>query len=159
MNHPFGACYSHFQEVADLADELQRYKNRPTQNREIDNNVQPMDLGPDMDVDATFSMEHDHLGGNDWRMDGELFVEEYEGAAREYGTGTTFMDEFNCDQYAEERIINLYYPFASRDEWEFAAFLLRSDLSMASIDSLLSLNLVGVTCNLTIRTATYAQHR
>jgi hypothetical protein len=143
MNHPFGACYSHFQEVADLADELQRYKNRP---REIDNNVQPMDLRPDMDVDATFT-EHDDLGGNDWRMDGELFVEEYEGAAKEYGTGTTFMDEFDCDQYAGERIINLYYPFASRDEWEFAAFLLRSDLSMASIDSLLSLNLVIVTCN------------
>src|SRR5271170_434249 len=87
MNHPFGACYSHFQEVADLADELQRYKNRPTQNREFDNNVQPMDLGPDMDVDATFIEMHDDLGGNDWRMDGELFVEEYEGAATEYGTG------------------------------------------------------------------------
>ena len=74
MNHPFGACYSHFQEVADLADELQRYKNRRTQN-ENDNNVQLMDLGPDMDVDAMF-MEHDDLGENDWRMDGKLFVEE-----------------------------------------------------------------------------------
>jgi hypothetical protein len=61
MNHPFAACYSHFQEVADLADELQRYKNRCTQN-ENENNVQPTDLGPDMDVDATF-MEHDDLGG------------------------------------------------------------------------------------------------
>jgi hypothetical protein len=57
------------------------------------------------------------------------------------------MDEFDRDQYAGERIKNLYYPFASRDEWEFAAYLLRSDLSMASIDSLLSLNLVSVTFN------------
>jgi hypothetical protein len=39
---------------------------------------------------------------------------------------------------------NLYYPFASRDEWELAAFLLRSDLSLASIDSFLSLKLVSV---------------
>ena len=136
MNHPNGACYSHFQEIADLADELQRHKNGPSRN-ENDNN---------MDVDPTFT-EHDDLGADDRRMDGERFVEEYKGAAKKYGTGTTFMDEFDGDQYAGERIKNLYYPFASRDEWEFAAFLLRSDLSMASIDSLLSLNLVSVICN------------
>ena len=62
MNHPFGACYSHFKEVADLADEFQRYKTRPTQN----DNMQPMNLEPDsagdMDVDGVF-MEHDNLGG------------------------------------------------------------------------------------------------
>ena len=124
MNHPFRACYSHFQEVADLADELQRYKNsrnRPTQN-ENNNNMQLMDLGPDMDVDV---MERDNLAEeNDWSMDGldGVFVEEYEGAAKEYGTGTTFMDEFDRDQFAGERINNLYYPFASRNEWELASF-------------------------------------
>ena len=80
-------------------------------------------------------------------MDDGLLIEEYEGSAKEYGTSTTFMEEFDCDQYAGERMENLYYPFALRDEWEFAAFLLRSDLSMASIDSLLSLNLVSVACN------------
>ena len=81
-------------------------------------------------------------------MDGRLFVEEYEGAAKEYGTGgTTFMRESDSDQYAGECVTNLYYPFASRDEWEFAVFLLRSNLSMASIDSLLSINLVSVTYN------------
>ena len=156
MNHPFGACYSHFQEVADLADELQRYKNsrnRPTQN-ENDNNMQPMDLGPDMDVDV---MERDNLAEeNDWSMDGSdgVFVEEYEGAAKEYGTGTTFMDEFDRDQFVGERINNLYYPFASRNEWELASFLLNSDLSMASIDSFLSLNLVRV--SLSTRTYNYS---
>lgn len=143
MNHPFGACYNYFQEVADLSADLERYKNKPTRNVH-DNNLQSMDLGPDMDVDAVFKEEHDDSVENDWIMDdGEIFVEEYEGAAKEYGTGTTFMDDFDGDQYAGERVNNLYYPFASRDEWEFAAFLLRSDLSMASIDSLLSLNLVS----------------
>ena len=136
MNHPFGACYSHFQEVADLANELQRYRNRPAQVLE-DN---------DMDVD-TF-MEH-NIGESDWGMDDGPFIEEYEGSAKEYGTSTTFMEEFDRDRYAGERVENLYYLFASRDEWEFAAFLLRSDLSMASIDSLLSLDLVSVrvACN------------
>jgi len=149
MNHPFGACYSHFQEVADLANELQRYKTRSTQNENNNNrDKQPMDSGPDMiDVDATFT-EHDNSAGEmDCSVDGGLSFEEYEGAAKEYGTGATFMDEFDRDQYAGERIENIYYPFASRNEWEFAAFLLRSDLSMASIDSLLSLNLVSLICN------------
>ena len=136
-----------------------RYKTRPTQN-ENNNNMQPMDLGPDsdMDVDAVFT-EHDNSGGDDQSADGGLFFEEYKGAAKGYGTGTTFMDEFDRDQYAGERINNLYYPFASRDEWEFAAFLLRSDLSMASIDSLLSLNLVSITCNWYYHTTAYAQCR
>ena len=139
MNHPFGACYNYFQEVVDLSDELEKHKNKSTQNVHEDN-MQLMDLGPDMDADAMFT-EHDDSGegrGNDWSMDnGEPFVDEYEGAVKEYGTGTTFMDEFNRDQYAGERIENLYYLFASREEWEFAAFLLHSDFSMATIDSLI----------------------
>ena len=89
MNHPFAACYSHFKEVADLANELEIYKNRCTGNENA-NNVQLMDLGSEMDVD------HD-LGGDDRRMDDELFIEEYKGAAKEYGSGTTFMDEFDHD--------------------------------------------------------------
>jgi hypothetical protein len=93
-------------------------------------------------------------------MDGGPFIEEYQGAAKEYGMGTTFMEDFDCDQYAGERIENLHYPFASRDEWEFAAFLLHSDLSMASINSLLLLNLVrGSLATLTTCTATHAHHR
>jgi hypothetical protein len=55
----------------------------------------------------------------------------------------TFMSEFNRDQYAVERLENIYHLFTSRDEWELAAFLLRSNLSMGSIDSLLSLKLVS----------------
>ena len=157
MNHPFGGCYSHFQEVADLTDKLRRYRDQPAQTK--NNNMQSMDLQANMDVDATF-MEHNNLGEHDWSRDGRPFVEEYQGAAKEYGMGTTFMEEFDHDQYAGEHIENLYYPFVSRDEWEFAAFLLHSDLSMASINSLLSLNLVrGSLVTLTTCTATHAHHR
>lgn len=152
MNHPFGACYSHFQEIADLANELQRYKNRPAHN---ENDI---DSRSDMDVDSdTMFMERDNSVESDWGTNGDIFIEEYEGSAEEYGTGTTFMEEFDRDQFAGERVENLYYPFASRDEWEFAAFLLRSDLSMASIDTLLSLNLVSVT--FVTCTSNYIYHR
>lgn len=37
---------------------------------------------------------------------------------------------------------NLYFPFASQEEWQFASWLLRSCLSMSAIDSLLSLDIV-----------------
>ena len=46
------------------------------------------------------------------------------------------------DQFAEHRKINMYYPFASRQDWEVGSLLLRSGLSMAGIDSFLSLELV-----------------
>ena len=72
----------------------------------------------------------------------DRFVEMYEGCAEQFSGGRTFMDEFRNDRYAEERQQNLYFPWASRREWAFASWLLRSRLSMAAIDSLLSLELV-----------------
>ncbi|KAF9455249.1 hypothetical protein BDZ94DRAFT_1180388, partial [Collybia nuda] len=82
----------------------------------------------------------------------ERYVEEYEGAAKTFGVGTSFMAEFDRDKFAKERVENLYYPFASRDEWKLAAFLLRSDLSMSAIDELLSLGLMK-SLNLSFGTA------
>lgn len=137
MNHPLGSCHSHHQEVVNLVDELQRYQGRRHQHRP----TPPVTPEP-MDLDATL-VEDFQEDVQD--VDPGPFVQEYEGAAKEYGRGATFMQKFDCDQYAQERQTNLFYPFASRDEWELAAFLLRSDLSMASINSLLSLKLVRVT--------------
>ena len=71
------------------------------------------------------------------------FVQEYDGAAITFGPGTTFMQHFECDEFAEEHTQNLFYPFASRAEWELAAFLLYSDLSLATLDTFLSLHLVS----------------
>ena len=73
------------------------------------------------------------------------FIKEYEGAAQSFGSGTTFMDEFNSDTHQSERIDNPYYPFVSKFEWELASFLLFSDLSMALIMMFLSLHLVSPT--------------
>jgi hypothetical protein len=69
-------------------------------------------------------------------------VEEFHGAAQTFGKGLTFMDKFHMDQFADKRKSNLYYPFASREEWDLASFLLRSSLSMADIDVFLSLTMV-----------------
>ena len=142
MNHPFGSCHSHLEEVVNLVDELQRYQERRRQRQPIpsDDFTPPATPEP-MDIDAT-AVEGSREDVQN--VDSGPFIQEYVGAAREYGHGTTFLQRFDCDQYAQERKKNLYYPFASRDEWELATFLLRSDLSLASIDSFLSLKLVSV---------------
>ncbi|KIM51910.1 hypothetical protein SCLCIDRAFT_33084 [Scleroderma citrinum Foug A] len=70
------------------------------------------------------------------------FVETYQGCAEMFPRGETFMSQFRNDQYAEQRQQNIYFPWASRQEWAFASWLLHSRLSMAMIDSLLSLEMI-----------------
>ena len=53
-----------------------------------------------------------------------LHTELFPGASEIYGKGKTYMDLF--DEYAGNREMNLYYPFASQPEWELASFLLKS---------------------------------
>ena len=104
MNHPFGSCHNHFQEVANLFEDLQRYnalKNQsqpplPPSSDDGNNTVQPTNQEP-MDVDPDPPIA----------VDDGPFVEEYEGAAKEYGAGVTFMSEFGRDQHAAERVENL----------------------------------------------------
>lgn len=102
---------------------------------------------PEVDV-PQFNAEDNML---DFDFDGARFedegealdVEVYEGAGTCYaGDGVTFLDLFDADEYAECRKENLFYPFASKEEWEVADFLLRSPLSMAAINQFLELPMV-----------------
>ncbi|KAG1817645.1 uncharacterized protein BJ212DRAFT_1269939 [Suillus subaureus] len=69
----------------------------------------------------------------------------YEGAAKCYSQdGLTFLDLFDANEHAEYRKENLFYPFALREEWEVADFLLCSALSMAAIDKFLPLSMVHI---------------
>jgi hypothetical protein len=120
---------------------------------------QVLDLPLDGDQDgADMDFAHDDYpteSGNDIEMalDGQgpsssniqqsQYREDFTGAARVYGTGKTFMGKFDSDGFAEQRKENLYYPFASKVDWEMAAFLLRSRMSMAMIDDFLKLELVS----------------
>ena len=120
-----------------------------------------MDFGVDGDGDVTMtgvSPAEDHLVSPfvapDIQSDAtsepipscsqsKYHIEVYPGAAQTCGKGPTFMDKFNGDQRAAMQEENLYYPWASRTEWEIASFLLCSSLSMAAIDKFLSLELVS----------------
>jgi len=71
-----------------------------------------------------------------------LIVDAHPSTPSIYPGGTTFMDQFFADQYAGFRQENLYYPFASRVDWQLTSWLLHSCLSMVAIDNFLSLELV-----------------
>ncbi|KAJ7046412.1 hypothetical protein C8F04DRAFT_1206239 [Mycena alexandri] len=72
-----------------------------------------------------------------------VMPEYFEGASRTFGRGRTFMDSFHQDQYSKERQSNVYYPFASAEEWEFASFIARSNMSNETIDEMLKLQLTA----------------
>ena len=93
------------------------------------------DVQVDMDVDMIEvqpDVHEAHLAGMPLEKDPH-FIEEYKGAAQSFGSGMTFMDEFDSDTHQSKRIDNPYYPFVS------------SDLSMALIMKFLSLHLVSPT--------------
>ncbi|KAG2127301.1 uncharacterized protein EDB93DRAFT_1257060 [Suillus bovinus] len=58
--------------------------------------------------------------------------EQYKDAGTCYSQdGLTFLNLFDADEHAEYRKDNLFYPFASKEEWEITDFLLRSPLMSA----------------------------
>lgn len=65
-------------------------------------------------------------------------------AADTYGRGKTILEEIHhSDQFAKQRNGNIYYPFVSKEDWEVAAWLIESGLSMAEIDKFLNLPFVS----------------
>jgi hypothetical protein len=92
--------------------------------------------------DADIQMAMDDLGlFSD--ATGSMHREEFADAAHEWGTGKTFMGNFDLDDFADQRKKNLYYPFASKEDWEIAAFLLCSGMSMVLIVDFLKLQIVS----------------
>jgi hypothetical protein len=152
MNQPTGRCYNHAEELAEFSDLFQD-DDRPLKRRRL-STQKPEDFTDfDYDMEENFDQD-DPFEGQQYGMaetspaslDPRLgpFVEQYPGAAETYGRAETFMDRFNADTYAGERVHNLYYPFASRQELQVASFLLRSKLSMSDIDEYLSLEMVSI---------------
>ncbi|KAG1839392.1 hypothetical protein C8R48DRAFT_782110 [Suillus tomentosus] len=75
--------------------------------------------------DAEDSMMDVDFDGAHFENEGESLseVEVYEGAGTCYAQdGVTFLDLFDADEYAECRKENLFYPFASKEEWEVTIF-------------------------------------
>ncbi|ETW78381.1 hypothetical protein HETIRDRAFT_325629 [Heterobasidion irregulare TC 32-1] len=103
-------------------------------------------IGDDMDIDwaADWDKYPEVSSCPDTARTNPLLLAEdlFPGAGKTYGQAPTFMDTFDADIHAEKRVDNIFYPFANKDDWEMASFLLRSGLSVAKTDEFLSLNYV-----------------
>ena len=107
------------------------------------NTPQPQNVSLGQDDDSYLATQ----GDTDIQMamdnSGSTYREEFINTAHEWGAGETFMGRFDLDDFADQRKKNLYYPFASKEDWEMGAFLLRSGMSLALIDDFLNLQFVS----------------
>jgi len=151
MNHPYSSCQPWMSELVEMSEVLRRAKVPPPgflpQSQPADHHDLDQTEGNSMDCDTFFHQEEqypDSYSDPLQDVDAGPFVDYYPDAANVHGRGSTFMDLFDSDVYAMERETNLYYPFASKQDWEVGSWLLRSGLSMAKIDQFLSLELVNL---------------
>lgn len=140
MNQPWSKCASWMTDLEWISDAVKIKKINCHNLNESETNANPsfqdQEAGDDgINAEETFAAES---GANQDTQ----YVETFSGAGDVYGTGTTFMDDFKSNKYAGHRCQNIYYPFQTRSEWELASWLLRSGLSMQSINNFLSLELV-----------------
>lgn len=147
MNQPMSSCAGWTQELVRVTNALSR-SNKTARDQQVqlperhDPNIRVDDTQDDSMFDEDQTM---FSGCGDEQLeDSDVgVVDEYPRAAATWGRGQTFMDRFDSDVHANDRIENLYYPFASKQDWEIGEFLERSSLSMAAIDEFLALDLVS----------------
>jgi hypothetical protein len=160
MNQPISSCLTHFQELLDIANTLQTKATTPAQLTDHQLGEEPLSFMDTTDdpfsapladsVHASFSPS-EAPRRNTKTVQNPLRIEKHPTAGQVFGRGETFMDKFDNDDHASARSNGfLYYPFASRHEWELASFLLRSSMSLADIDCFLRLQLVSFTLSYTV---------
>lgn len=152
MNQPTSSCFGRsifetFNSARDGTADSNSEQPRHPEEDQVLNRDHPPPGGNDDDFEMDYvppnaGDDQPFLGPPPEQLRPGRFVEMFEGCAESFPGGKTFMDVFREDQYAEQRRENRYFPFASKQEWDFASWTLRSRLSMAAIDSLLSLDIV-----------------
>ena len=153
MNQPISSCLTHFQECIDIATTLQ---SDPTISESDDMDQQSFETPDFMDTVEDYlpassrSSLPASTSQNPVNKQSPFNIKKHPTSGSVYGFGETFMDQCDKDRFTEKRKGHLYYPFASRDEWELASFLLRSRLSMAAVDCFLKLKLVSYTSKCSI---------
>jgi hypothetical protein len=155
MNQPRSSCTNLISDLISIS--LPSLDTSQSQNAPLEQGVDNIDMNfadesdnfaAQDDMDVEMATDNSNSFNN---ISGSMYREEFANAAYGWGSGETFMDKFDNDDFAEQRKTNLYYPFASKDDWEMAAFLLRSGMSMALIDDFLKLQLVSkFLCEVTI---------
>jgi hypothetical protein len=159
MNQPHGRCHASLHPAVLKAGQTitEKYKLLASQNEQaeepFENMMDTSNTNDDREqspLQDTGFYDYDPHLDDDSHLDDEPNVpapnsphrEYYKGAAKTYGRADTFMDIFRQDKYAKDREKNVYYPFASADEWELASYIIRSNMTVAATDDFLKLRLV-----------------
>jgi hypothetical protein len=77
----------------------------------------------------------DGVGANSFR---DYFLD----AALATNGSETFMNKFHTDEHADKREEHPFYPFASRGEFQVAAWFIRRNISVAATDEFLKFDQV-----------------
>ncbi|KAG2130225.1 hypothetical protein DEU56DRAFT_872344 [Suillus clintonianus] len=141
LSQPRTSCHSSARDMVDILRFVEPEPLQQSRNNQLQSTSSKVIFPQFSAEDNTLSVDFD---GAHFEDEGESSeVEVYEGAGTCYAVdGVTLLDLFDADEYAECRKENLFYPFASREEWEVADFLLRSPLSMAAINQFLELPMI-----------------
>ena len=140
---PQSACNAHDWNTELVPAALQAVEEQVEHEGEDGDDIPPpspsesefqSDFGPELDWDVPAAA--DPLG---------RVINTFPGTFVIFERGETFLSWFDSDLYAVYQKQNLYYPFASLDDWKMASFLLTSRLSMNAIDNFLSLQAVRST--------------
>jgi len=167
MNNPASQCILFLDELVKLSEAVGSSQDNDSERQPESCVVQedsPMNEPHDYS-DMVPRPGQENSPSNQWFSDAarastdDYFVEAYPNASQVYGRGETFMEVFDADVNAENRKDNLYYPFASRQEWQMASFLLCSSLSITAVDEFLSLELVRLFLQSQSLKADMAGHR
>ncbi|KAJ6521962.1 hypothetical protein DFH09DRAFT_1251065 [Mycena vulgaris] len=138
MNQPNGRCHPSLHPAVLKAAQTitQKYNLRKGSQAQMASEIYEEEFNAPLFADTPMDDDEDPAPKNFYR-------EYYPGAAQTYGRADTFMDTFRRDTHANERRSNLYYPFASADEWEITSFIVRSNMTVAATDEFLKLRLTA----------------
>ena len=144
MNQPHSHCMSHDLQISCATSILDI-------DADTDEDSDWMETGSSFSFhgnDITEEVAEEYITGESLDIAEETLPHQpvtklYPGTSKNYGQGHTFMDIFNANQFLAMCEHNIFYPFASKTEWQFTLWLTNSGLSMATVDECLSLDIVG----------------
>ena len=140
MGQPKSGCSTWFNNLVRIREDLQAdggdHGSGSKSPHAAPNHNSPGQLGEDNQWDDDAMLDDTR------EADPQSSIEYFSGAAKTYSGGSTFLQKFNTDEFSNYRSSNIYYPFASRGDWQLGSWLLRSGLSMSVMDAFLSLDLV-----------------
>ncbi|KIM55110.1 hypothetical protein SCLCIDRAFT_30621 [Scleroderma citrinum Foug A] len=137
MSQPHSGCNSWLDDLVRIQDHLTQPHTSDLDNMQEPQEDEACVIHPHPDAGKVFDMDVE-VGAVESGVNTKYFPH----AAHVYDGGLTFMDQFDTDLFSALRRSNLFYPFASRQDWELGSWLLRSGLSLVAIDKFLLLELV-----------------